>query len=589
MATKTRRSTRANRRIPSPPRPRGRGDALAKVPTGIAGFDVITGGGLPAGRPTLVCGSAGSGKTLLGMQFLVHGASIGEPGVMVSFEESETDLAENIASLGVDLRALVRRKKIVIDHVAVDRSEILETGGYDLAGLFVRLDHAIKSIGAKRIVLDTLEVLFASFQNLAVMRAELERLFHWLKERGITAIVTGERGDGTLTRNGLEEYVSDCVIALDQRVTDQIATRRIRIVKYRGSSHGTNEYPFLVDERGLSILPITGLGLDYPVSTARVLTGIGALDEMLGGKGYFRGSSILVSGMAGTGKSSVAASFVRASCERGLRCLYFALEEPAAQVVRNMRSIGINLAPYTASGILRIAAARPTVFGLEQHLVSLHAAIEGFRPQVVIVDPVSSLVSGSNVHDVKSMLVRLFDYLKLKGITGLFTYLSAGRKSEETEIGVSSLIDTWLELREVEGAGERNRAMYIIKSRGMAHSNQVREFLITSKGLDLVDASMGPQGIMIGSARLVQEAESRAANVRRQEESARRERALERQRKLVAAQIEALRSTLAAEEEEAASARAEGERQDSVASLQRVQMRQSALGRRGGAGSMRRT
>jgi circadian clock protein KaiC len=588
MATKKRRSTEANRTTRTKASQRHPSPTLRKVPTGIAGFDVITGGGLPAGRPTLICGSAGSGKTLLGMQFLVHGASIGEPGVMVSFEESETDLAQNVASLGVDLQALVRRKKIAIDHIVVDRSEILETGGYDLSGLFVRLDHAIKSVGAKRIVLDTLEVLFASFQNLAVMRSELERLFRWLKDRGITAIVTGERGDGTLTRNGLEEYVSDCVIVLDQRVNDQIATRRIRIVKYRGSNHGTNEYPFLVDEHGLSILPITGLGLDYPVSTARVLTGVSALDEMLGGRGYYRGSSVLVSGMAGTGKSSIAASFVQASCERGERCLYFALEEPAAQVVRNMRSIGIDLSPYTDGGLLRIAAARPTVFGLEQHLVSIHSAIEKYRPRAVVVDPVSSLVSGSNLHEVKSMLVRLFDYLKLKGITGLFTYLSGAHSSEETEVGVSSLIDTWLELRDVEGAGERNRAMYLLKSRGMAHSNQVREFLITSRGVDLVDASIGPQGILIGSARLVQEAESRAAAVRRQEESARRERTLERQRKLVAAQIEALRSTLAAEEEEVASARAEGERQDAVASLQQQQMRQSALGRGEGSRSGRR-
>jgi circadian clock protein KaiC len=588
MATSGRRASKAIRTVQGHPRRHEARTTLVKVPTGITGFDVITGGGLPAGRPTLVCGSAGSGKTLLGLQFLVHGASTGEPGVLVSFEESETDLAKNVASLGVDLQSLVRRKKIAIDHVIVDRSEILETGGYDLSGLFVRLDHAIRSVGAKRIVLDTLEVLFASFQNLGVMRAEIERLFRWLKERGITAIVTGERGDGTLTRNGLEEYVSDCVIVLDQRVTDQIATRRIRIVKYRGSSHGTNEYPFLVDEHGLSILPITGLGLDYPVSTARVLTGIGALDEMLGGKGYYRGSSVLVSGMAGTGKSSVAASFVRASCERGERCLYFALEEPAAQVVRNMRSIGIDLARYADSGLLQIAAARPTVFGLEQHLVSIHAAIEKFRPRVVVVDPVSSLVSSGNVHEVKSMLVRLFDYLKLKGVTGLFTYLSGARTSEETEMGVSSLIDTWLELRDLEGAGERNRAMYILKSRGMAHSNQVREFLITSRGVDLVDASVGPNGILVGSARLVHEAESRAATVRRQDESARRERALERQRKLVAAQIEALRSGLAVEEAEAASARAESERQVDVASLQRQQMRQSALGRSAGSRSVRR-
>jgi circadian clock protein KaiC len=564
------------------PRESRAGLALEKAPTGIEGLDAITGGGFPRGRPTLVCGSAGSGKTLLGMQFLVHGAAIGEPGVVVAFEETAEDLRQNVASLGVELDVLLRRRAIVIDHIHLDRSEILETGGYDLSGLFVRLEHAIDSVGARRVLFDTLEVLFASFSNAGVMRSEIERLFRWLKTKGVTAVVTGERGDGELTRSGLEEYVSDCVISLDQRITDQIATRRIRIVKYRGSSHGTNEYPFLIGDGGISVLPITGLSLDYPVSTARVLTGIPALDQMLGGKGYFRGSSVLVSGTAGTGKSSVVSSFAHASCTKGERCLYFALEEPAGQVIRNMRSIGVDLEPFVRGGTLQIVAARPSIFGLEQHLVSMHAAVERFRPRAVIVDPISSLIAGGNFHEVKSMLVRLFDYLKLRGITGLFTYLAGPWGLEETEVGVSSLIDTWLELRDVEHAGERNRALYILKSRGMAHSNQVREFLITSKGVRLIDVFVGPKGVLIGSARFTQEAEGKTRLLRRQEQIARRERALERRRRLVETQIESLRSELAAEEEEAASAAREQDRDEQQTSENRERMRQTRLGRADG-------
>jgi circadian clock protein KaiC len=560
--------------------------SLPKVLTGIEGLDSITGGGLPKGRPTLVCGSAGSGKTLLGMQFVINGAARGEPGVVVAFEETAEDLAKNVASLGVDLDALVRRKKIAIDHVFVDRSEILETGGYDLSGLFVRLENAIDSIGAKRVLLDTIEVLFSGFSNANLMRSEIERLFRWLKDKGVTAVVTGERGEGSLTRHGLEEYVSDCVIVLDQRIADQITTRRIRIVKYRGSDHGTNEYPFLIGEHGISVMPITGLGLDYPVSSARVLTGIPALDEMLGGRGYFRGSSVLVSGTAGTGKSSVVSSFVDAACQRGENCLYFALEEPAAQVVRNMRSIGLALQPLVDKGALQIVAARPSVFGLEQRLVAMHAAVERFRPKAVVVDPISSLVAGADFHEVKSMLVRLFDSLKLRGITGLFTYLAAPRGLEETEIGVSSLIDTWIELRDLEHSGERNRALYVLKSRGMPHSNQVREFLITSKGLRLIDAFVGPEGVAIGSARLNKQAEAEARSRTRAQESARKRRALVRRRKLVEAQIEAMLADLAAEEDESTSAVTAEEHDEERLRAHRSQMWQTKLGQSTPAGHL---
>ena len=550
--------------------------ALEKTPTGIEGLDTVTGGGLPRGRPTLVCGSAGCGKTLLGLQFIINGALAGEPGVILSFEETAEDLIKNVASLGVDLASMIRRKKIAIDHVRVDRSEILETGGYDLSGLFVRIAHAIDSVGATRIFIDTLEVLFSSFTNAGVMRSELERLFHWLKTRGVTAVVTGERGDGGLTRHGLEEYVSDCVIFLDQRVSEQVTTRLLRIVKYRGTSHGTNEYPFLIGENGISVLPITGLGLDYPVSSERVSSGIVPLDAMMGGKGYYRGSSVLISGTAGTGKSSVAASYVAAACRRGERCIYFALEEPSSQVTRNMRSIGLNLQPWIDQGLLQIVAARPTVFGLEQHLVSMHATIERFRPRAIVVDPISSLVAGGNFHEVKSMLVRLFDFLKLKAITGLFTYLSGPAGLEETDVGVSSLIDTWIELRDLEHRGERNRALYILKSRGMPHSNQVREFLITHHGLDLIDAFIGPEGAVIGSARVTQEADMKSAALDRQTQLARRERELARRKKVVDAQIEAMRAELQGDLDELGNVAADEQAALERASAHRLRMRQSS-------------
>jgi circadian clock protein KaiC len=466
---------------------------IPKAPTGIAGLDEITGGGLPAGRPTLVCGSAGCGKTLLAMEFLVRGASEhGEPGVFMSFEERTEDLAENVRSLGFDLEDLMRREKLAVDYVHVERSEIEETGEYDLEGLFLRLGYAIDSIGARRVVLDTIEVLFAGLSNEGLLRAELRRLFRWLKDKGVTAVITGERGEGTLTRHGLEEYISDCVILLDHRVIDQLATRRLRVVKYRGSVHGTNEYPFLIDERGIEVLPITSLDLTHAASTERISSGVPELDEMLGGKGYYRGSSVLVSGKAGTGKTSLAAHFVDAACRRGERCVYFAFEESASQVMRNMRSIGIDLEPWVRQGLLEFHASRPTLHGLERHLVTLYKTIRAAGPRVVVVDPVTNFVNAGSAEDVGSMLVRLLDFLKMAQITALFTSLTQGGKDlESSDVGVSSLMDTWLLLRDVEANGARNRLLNVIKSRGMAHSNQVREFLFTTQGVRLVDASRG--------------------------------------------------------------------------------------------------
>jgi circadian clock protein KaiC len=462
---------------------------LAKSPTGIHGLDDITNGGLPLGRPTLVCGGAGSGKTLLAASFLLNGiVEFGEPGVLVSFEETVEELASDLASLGYDLGKLVSEGRLIVDYVRVERSEIEETGEYDLEGLFVRLEHAVSSIGARRIVLDTIESLFAGLSNPGILRAELRRLFRWLKDKGLTAVLTGERGDGGLTRQGLEEYVSDAVILLDNRVQDQVSTRRLRIVKYRGSHHGTNEYPFLIDRDGLSVLPVTSLGLSHPALKERVSTGIAQLDEMLSGRGYYRGSTILLSGTAGTGKTSLAAHFVDAACRRGERCLYFLFEESPQQLMRNMLSIGVDLKQWVERGLLQFQADRPSRFGLETHLASMQRAVTRFKPSVTVADPMTNLLSVGTQSDVRSMLTRVIDYLKLESITGLFTSLTPGsRELEETDAGISSLMDTWIVLTIAEQNRRRRRWLSVLKSRGMAHSDRVREYKLTDQGLQVLD------------------------------------------------------------------------------------------------------
>ena len=542
---------------------------LLKSPTGIQGLDEITGGGLPKGRPTLICGGAGCGKTLLSMEFLVRGATeYNEPGVFMAFEEAAKDLAQNVVSLGFDLKDLIARKKIVLDYVSSEGESIEEAGDYDLEGLFIRLGEAIDSIGAKRVVLDTIETLFTTLPNPQILRSELHRLFRWLKEKGVTAIITGERGEGVLTRHGLEEYVSDCVIVLDHRVSDQVSSRRLRVVKYRGSTHGTNEYPFLIDQDGISVLPVTSLGLQQIASKARIPTGVARLDAMLGGAGYFRGSSVLVSGTAGTGKTSLAAHFADAACRRGERTLFLAFEESPSQIMRNMLSIGINLQPWVEKGLLQFQANRPTVAGLEMHLTTIHKAIKAFRPQVVIVDPLTSFVIGTNETEVKAMLTRLVDLLKMNQTTGLFTSLTAsGGGLEQSQVAIGSLIDTWLLLRDIEIGGERNRGLYILKSRGMAHSNQIREFLLTDHGVDLRDVYVGPSGVLTGSARLAQEAQEQAALMIRNQEVERRQIELERKRTTLEAQILALRAEFA--EQEIASMKIIGQEQAEDAQLAR--------------------
>jgi circadian clock protein KaiC len=539
--------TRVSSRLRSARRPARAvsSSGLAKCPSGIQGLDDITAGGLPRGRPTLVCGSAGCGKTLMAMEFLVRGATRhGEPGVFVAFEETAEELAKNVASLGFDLPGLIRRKQLAVDHVRVERSEIEDTGEYDLEGLFVRLGHAIDTVGAQRVVLDTLESLFAGLPNPAILRAELRRLFRWLKERGVTTIITAERGDGTFTRHGLEEYVSDCVIVLDHRVDAQVSTRRLRIVKYRGSAHGTNEYPFLIDEHGLSVLPITSVGLHHPARHERVSSGVPALDEMLTG-GFYRGSSVLISGTAGTGKTSLAAHFVDAACRRGERALYISFEESPAQLIRNMRSIGLPLAQWQSRGRLQFASQRATAHGLETHLSVIFKAYRDFRPQIVVLDPLTALLAAGAALDAEALVIRLLDYLKGEGVTTLCTTLThGGSVLEGTELSVSSMIDTWLLLRDIELSGERNRGLYILKSRGMAHSNQIREFLITRRGVRLVDVYLGDDGVLTGSARLRQEARDRARSVQRAADARQREVALERMQQATTARMAELEADL---------------------------------------------
>jgi circadian clock protein KaiC len=533
----------------SGPRP----NSIKKAPTGISGLDEITFGGLPAGRPTLVCGGAGAGKTIMAAEFLFRGATeFDEPGVFMMFEESATELTDNVRSLGFDLDQLVGDGKIVIDHVHIERSEIEETGEYDLEGLFIRLSHAIQSIGAKRVVLDTIEALFAGLPNHAILRAELRRLFRWLKDQGMTAVITAERGENSLTRYGLEEYVADCVMVLDNRISEQISTRRLRVVKYRGSAHGTNEFPFLIGKRGISVMPITSLRLDHKAPTDRVSSGIPQLDEMLGGKGFYRGSSILISGSPGTGKSSLVASFAAAACQRGERALLFAYEESSDQFLRNMNSIGIKLAPYIKSGLLKILATRPTLQGLEQHLVSMHDAVTEFQPQVVMVDPISNLTLERHDVEVKPTLMRLIDLMKQQQITAMFTTLTsdAGDDAADSQVGVSSLMDTWLLLRNVEYNGERNRTIFVLKSRGMSHSNQVREFHMTGKGIQLVDVYLGTDRVLTGTARATQEQKEKAARELRRQDHNRRLRQLKNRQKAIDAQIAALHAQAEAEADE---------------------------------------
>ena len=483
---------------------------------------------------------------MFAMEFLVRGArEFNEPGVLMTFEETSEEMTRNVESLGFDLKSLVDRKKLSLDYVRIEPSEIQETGEYDLEGLFIRLQHAIDSVGAKRVVLDTLEAVFSGFSNQGMLRAEIRRLFRWLKDRGLTTVVTAERGDGTLTRYGLEEYVSDCVVALDHRVNDQISTRRMRIVKYRGSAHGTDEYPFLIDHKGFSVLPLSAIRLNHKVSRDRVSSGVKDLDGMLEGKGFYKGSSVLVSGTSGSGKSTLAAHFANEACRTGKRALYIAFEESASQVTRNMQSVGIDLGQHINKGLLQFCAWRPTQHGLEMHLLRIHDLVEQFKPEVVVIDPITNLIS-ANINEVHAMLMRLLDFLKDRQITAMFVTLTANQGAEEqTEVGISSLTDTWILLRDIELNGERNRCLYVLKSRGMAHSNQIREFVLSRNGVRLLPAYVGAGTVYTGSARLAQEARERAEAVRAEQELEAKRKQFSTRRSALESQIAVLRSELA--------------------------------------------
>ncbi|QUS37219.1 circadian clock protein KaiC [Falsirhodobacter algicola] len=514
---------------------------ISKSPTGIAGFDELTHGGLPTGRPSLVCGTAGCGKTLFASTFLIQGArEHGENGVFVTFEERPVDIVANVASLGFGLDELIAEDRIAIEHISVDPAELAEIGEYDLEGLFLRLELAIDAVGAKRVVLDTIESLFSAFSNPAILRAEIRRLFDWLKDRGMTTVITAERGDGALTRQGLEEYVSDCVILLDHRVHNQISTRRMRIVKYRGTAHGTNEYPFLIDEDGFSVLPVSALGLDHRVFDERVASGVPDLDAMVSGGGFHRGSSILVSGVAGSGKSSLAASFVGAACARGERALYFSFEESAAQSVRNMRSIGLDLQPWLDADRLRHIAARPTFYSLEMHLAIMLREVTRFDPAVVVLDPISAFLESGDRMEVQAMLLRMVDFLKSRGITAVFTHLAHSQQGETaTDAGLSSLMDAWILMLNREMQGEFNRELYLLKARGMSHSNQVREFVMSANGIRLLPPYLGESGALTGSARRAEEARLRRAETERRHEVDRRRRAAAQRMAELQAEMEA--------------------------------------------------
>jgi circadian clock protein KaiC len=523
---------------------------LQKAPSGIAGLDEITFGGLPKGRPTLIAGAAGCGKTLFALTFLVKGATVyDEPGVFMTFEERADDLVENVSSLGYDLPRLIADKKLVIDYVRVERSEIEQSGEYDLEGLFVRLGHAIDKVGAKRVVLDTLEALFSGLGDGPVLRAELRRLFQWLKDRGVTAVITAERGpEGQLTRHGLEEYVSDCVIALDNRVDEQITTRRLRVMKYRGSAHGTNEYPFLIDKGGISVLPVTSAGLSHSISDEVVSSGIGGIDAMLGVGGYYRGSSVLLSGPSGTGKTTFGSNFVNAACLAGKRAIYFSFEESPEQIVRNMRSVGLDLGSHVASGLLRFESSRPSLFGLEMHLVLMIRQIDAFDPAVVVVDPISAFRGSES--EIHATLLRLVDYLKVKGITVVFNNLINGDQDDRNEQSLSSLMDVWIGLHDLEANGERNRGLFVLKARGMSHSNQIREYRLGSDGVTLIEPYIGPHGVLTGSARIVQEAQEEAAALERRDEVNRRKREFTEKKSTAERQIAETREALQREEAE---------------------------------------
>ncbi len=541
---------------------------LAKVPTGIEGFDEITFGGLPAGRTTLLTGLSGSGKTVFGMQFLAQGAArYGEPGVLVGFEETEDELITNAASLGFDFANLISAGKLVIDRISVEPDVVVETGRYDLSALHIRIEHAVDSIGARRIVLDGIPALFYGLTDTSAVRIALTRLYAWLKSKGLTALVTAE-SNTELAQHGLGLSLTDCIVVAGERTRENVSTRYLRVAKYRGSAHGTSEYPCLIGSTGYKVIPLTSITVDYEASTERISTGIPRLDTMLGGQGFYRGNSVMVTGGAGTGKSSLAAHLALATCQRGKRCLYFAFEESQEEVMRNMRSIGVDLRPQVAAGLLKFRSSRATMFGLEMHLAMMENEIAAFQPHVVILDPVSNLLSIGSFNEVRAMVSRLVDFLKGRGITSLLTSLSM-TDPPESDVGVSSLVDTWMLLTNFEANGEQTRLLRILKSRGSAHSSQVREFIMTDRGVRLEDVYLGPEGMLTGTARKAQEARELAEADLRLREMERKERQYQQRRAALQAQVAALQAEIEATEVDMEHLRIETEQYEAERTSQR--------------------
>ena len=543
---------------------------VAKAPTGVRGLDEILGGGLPRGRPTLLCGGAGCGKTLLAMQFLCRGAmDAGEPGVFIAFEESQAELTANTASLGYDLDQLIADRMLAVDAIYIDPIEIVETGEYDLEALFIRIAGAVQSVGAKRIVIDTVEVLFGSLADPAIVRSELRRLFAWLKAQGLTAVITAERGKEGISRHGIEEYVSDCVILLDHRVIEEQSTRRLRVLKYRGSLHGTNEYPFLIGKRGIAVAPITSLRLEHEVSSERVSTGVPGLDARLSG-GFYRGSSVLISSPSGGGKTTFATAFVDAACARGETALFISFEESTSQLIRNMRSVGFELDRWVEAGLLRFETVRPTMHGLEHHLAWLDDLLDEVRPDVVVIDPIGSVTRAGTSAQLAAMLMRQTDLLKTGGVTSVFTALIGPKTTGRVESEITSLIDTWLSVDSTESNGERDRLLSVVKSRGMAHSNQFCEFVLTDHGIELLDPYLGNAGVLTGSARLNQQLADVEDTRRETEVLDLHERDLEHQRLAIAARMDELHAELRVQEERLAQVRADHKHRQERTARQRT-------------------
>ena len=465
---------------------------LPKSLTGIQGLDDITYGGIPQNRPTLLVGSIGTGKTIFAMEYIINGITMfNEPGVFMTFEEQTDELQINVTSMGYNLSKLIADNKIYLEHLHIDHREIQATGKYDIEGLFIRIEMAIEKVKAKRIVLDALDTLFIGLDS-QILRSEIKRLFFWLKEKKVTAIITSEVGDIFLTRLGFEEVVADCVIELNNRLNNQISTRRLRIVKYRGSYHSTNEYPFMIDHKGITIFPIISEAPQIIVSNERISSGIKQIDEMLDGRGFYVGSSILVSGSAGTGKSSIAASFIKDVCEKKGTALYCAFEEAPNQIKRNMASIGIFLEPYEKSGNLHFYYSRPTLQTLELHFIAIKKLIKQINPSVVILDPITNLMIENINSDIRTMLTRFVDYLKMEQITVLLTATLTVSSLEliQSNEGISSMVDTCIMIQEKNIIDSRRRTLYIMKSRGICNSKKEVEFIITSEGISIAPLDM---------------------------------------------------------------------------------------------------